>query len=158
MILNHVYCGGPSPEADWNACDPFSRASCRAAVDFFPAFLKAANVSRADVLAGKWPPAPQVLENLSRAEHLRWCAFYMTMGYTPMSEAEFTSRCEQYRRGEITRIAKNADDLTHACLVPWEQLDALSQRENAVTGGQVDYKTMDRNNVLAVPDILRQVG
>jgi hypothetical protein len=75
-----------------------------------------------------------------------------------MSEAEFTSRCEQYRRGEITRIAKNADDLTHACLVPWEQLDTLSKRENAVTGGQVDYKAMDRNNVLAVPDILRQVG
>ena len=158
MILNHVYRGGPSPEADWRHCDAFSRASCRAAVDFFPAFLKAANVTPEEAMAGKWPPAPGVLENLSRTEHLRWCAFYMTMGYTPMSEAEFTSRCERYRRGEITRIAKNADDLTHACLVPWEQLDALSQRENAVTGGQVDYKTMDRNNVLAVPDILRQVG
>ena len=40
---------------------------------------------------------------------------------------------------------------------PWDQLDALSQRENAVTGGQVDYKAMDRDNVLAMPDILRLV-
>ncbi len=158
MILNHVYCGGASPEADWRHCDAFSRASCRAAVDFFPAFLKAANVTPAEATSGKWPPAPNVLENLCRTEHLRWCAFYLAMGYRPMSEAELTNRCEQYRRGEITRIAKNADDLTHTCLAPWERLDALSRRENAVTGGQVDYKAMDRNNVLAMPDILRQVG
>lgn len=157
MILNHVYCGGPSPEEDWRHCDAFSRASCRAAVDFFPAFLKAANVTAEEATAGKWSPAPDVMENLCRTEHLRWCAFYLAMGYTPMSEAEFTSRCEQYRRGEITRIAKNADDQTHACLVPWDQLDALSQRENAVTGGQVDYKAMDRDNVLAMPGILRLV-
>ena len=43
---------------------------------------------------------------------------------------------------------------THACLVPWEELDALSARENAITGDQVDYKAMDRNNVLALPEIL----
>ena len=157
MVLNHVYCGGPSPEADWRICDPFSRASCRAAVDFFPAFLKAANVSRADVLAGKWPPAPQVLDNLSRAEHLRWCAFYLAMGYTPMSDEEFSRRCEMYRKGTLKRIAKNTEGLTHACLAPWEALDALSERENAVTGGSVDYKALDTNNVLAIPDILRQV-
>ena len=48
--------------------------------------------------------------------------------------------------------------MTHACLIPWEALDGLSRRENEVTGGSVDYKAMDRNNVLAVPDILRQVG
>ena len=45
--------------------------------------------------------------------------------------------------------------MTHACLVPWEDLDALSARESEITGVRVDYKAMDRNNVLAVPDILR---
>ena len=30
----------------------------------------------------------------------------------------------------------------------------LSEKENAVTGGRVDYKEMDRQNVLAVADIL----
>ena len=158
MVLNHVYCGGPSPEADWKDCDPFSRASCRAAVDFFPAFLKAAGVTREEALDGKWPPAPRVLENLSRTEHMRWCAFYLAMGYTPMSEAEFSSRCEQYRRGEIRRIAKNTEAMTHACLIPWDDLDGLSRRENAVTGGSVDYKSLDTDNVLAMPDILRRLG
>ena len=78
------------------------------------------------------------------------------MGYAPMGEEEFSRRCEMYRRGEIRRISRNSEARTHACLTPWEQLDALSRRENAVTGGAVDYKAMDTANVLAIPDILRQ--
>lgn len=158
MMLNHVYCGGPSPEEDWKRCDPFSRASCRASVDFFPAFLYAAGVTREEVLAGKWPPGPAALENLSRTEHLRWCAFHFAMGYAPMSDEEFNQRVERYRRGEAIRIAKNAEAGTHACLIPWDQLDDLSQRENAVTGGSVDYRAIDVNNVLALPDLLRKAG
>jgi len=158
MVLNHAYCGGPSAEADWRSCDPFSRSSCRASVDFFPAFLHAAGVTREEVLSGKWPPEPRILENLSRSEHLRWCAFYLSMGYAPMGKEEFQRRCEGYRRGEIRRISKNAEGLTHACLVPWNELDALSLRENSVTGGSVDYKAMDENNVLAIPDILRKIS
>lgn len=156
MVLNHVYCNGPSPEADWKNCDPFSRASCRASAAFFPAFLHAAGVTREQALAGQWPPPPEALENLARTEHLRWCAFHLAMGYAPMDEAEFQRRCEEYRRGTVRRLSKNADGLTHACLVPWDELDALSRRVNEVTGDSVDYKAMDRNNVLAVPDILRR--
>ena len=158
MILNHVYCGGPSPEADWRDCDPFSRASCRASADFLPAFLHAAGVSREEALAGRWPPSAEVLENLSRTEHRRWCAFYLAMGYSPMSEGEFEARGAQYRRGEVSRIGKNTDGMTHACLIPWEALDDLSRRENEITGGTVNYKALDTNNVLAVPDMLRQLG
>lgn len=44
----------------------------------------------------------------------------------------------------------------HACIIPWDGLDALSERENAVTGGHVDYKAMDRDNVLALPALLRE--
>ena len=158
MILNHVYCGGSSPEADWKRCDAFNRASCRASADFLPAFLHAAGISREEVLAGHWPPSAAQLENLSRTEHLRWCAFHVAMGYSPMGEAEYRQRCEQYRRGEVRRIGKNAEGMTHACLIPWEGLDALSRRENEVTGGSVDYKAMDTDNVLAIPDMLRQLG
>ena len=104
MILNHVYCGGPSAEADWKNCDSFNRASCRASADFIPAFLHAAGVTREEVLAGHWPPNAARLENLSRTEHLRWCAFHLAMGYLPMSEAEYRQRCEGYRRGELRRI------------------------------------------------------
>ena len=28
-----------------------------------------------------WPPEGELLENLSRTEHLRWCAFHSVMGY-----------------------------------------------------------------------------
>ena len=42
----------------------------------------------------------------------------------------------------------------HACLIPWDQLDQLSARETEVTGKPVDYKQMDRNNILVLPDIL----
>jgi Rad3-related DNA helicase len=118
---------------------------------------KKERISREDVLAGHWPPRPEVLENLARTEHLRWCAFHLAMGYAPMSDEEFSRRCEMYRKGTLKRISKNTEGLTHACLVPWEALDALSERENAVTGGSVDYKALDTNNVLAIPDILRQV-
>ena len=38
--------------------------------------------------------------------------------------------------------------------IPWEELDSLSARENAVTGGRTDYKELDRENVIAVRDIL----
>jgi hypothetical protein len=48
--------------------------------------------------------------------------------------------------------------MTHACLIPWDDLDGLSRRENAVTGGSVDYKSLDTDNVLAMPDILRRLG
>ena len=154
MIVNHMYCGGPSPEADWRACDPFSRASSRASADFCPAFLRAAGVDRAAAL-NQWPPRAEVLENLARTEHLRWCAFHLAMGYRPMSDAEFEARARRFRQGEDIRVSKNAEARTHACLVPWENLDALSQRENRLGGRQVDYKAMDVNNVLALPEILK---
>ena len=82
------------------------------------------------------------------------------MGYSAMTEAEFDYRAEEYsaekkRTGHSSvRIAKDAENRRHACLVPWEELDALSAKENAVTGGHVDYKNMDLVNVLAVPKLL----
>ena len=78
-----------------------------------------------------------------------------------MSQEEFHHRAEVYRReaadtgvGRI-RISKDLNQRIHACLVPWDQLDALSARENAITGKNTDYKEMDRNNVRAIPNVLR---
>ena len=39
--------------------------------------------------------------------------------------------------------------------MPWDALDALSERETALTGRKVDYKQMDINNVLTLPRLLR---
>ena len=155
MTINHIYRKGPSAEADWRQCDAFSRASCWAAADFHRAFLYAAGVDDQAVLDGHWPPEGAILENLARTEHRRWCAFHLAMGYRTMSDDEFDQRVERYRNGERLRIGKNAESMTHACLVPWEALDALSARENAVTGGSVDYKALDADNVRIVADLVR---
>lgn len=156
MVLNHVYCNGPSPEADWQGCDAFSRASCRASVDFYPAYLHIMGASDVPSLQRLWPPKGALLENLARTEHLRWCAFHLAMGYRPMVRQEFDARAQRFKAGEHLRVGKNTRDMTHACLTPWEQLDDLSRRESAVTGKPLDYKRMDVDNILAIPDIMRR--
>ncbi len=163
MAINHVYCraSGRSAAENWRLCGYFSRMSSRASADFYPAVLRAAGVTREQAAAGQWPPESEVLENLAITEHLRWCAFHYVMGFHSMSEEEYTRRCAQYQAdiqasgASSLRISKNMQGRAHACLIPWEDLDALSAKENAITGGQVDYKAMDRNNVLALPEILR---
>ena len=73
-----------------------------------------------------------------------------------MPESVWQDRAEQYRKNAASgfRISRDGQNRLQACLIPWEELDALSQRENAVTGGSVDYKQMDRNNVLMLSRIL----
>ena len=158
MEVHHLYCenSGASRSAleDWRACSYFNRQSNRACADFFPAMLRAAGRTEAQVLAGDWPPAEDVLENLAITEHMRWCAFQYANGYSPMPEDVWNQRAERYRqeraRGATPdfRIAKDEQRRLQACMIPWEDLDELSRRENAVTGGHVDYKQLDRNNVL----------
>ncbi len=162
MLLNHRYQNDPdkTPLESWMACDYFSRQSCRASADFVPAMLKAAGKTKEQALEN-WSLTDAQLENLSRTEHLRWCAFHYCMGFTPMTDAEFESRAETYRdqlaAGKPTiRLGKNMEAKTHACLVPWEALDALTEKEKAVTGKYTDYKAMDTDNVLAIADMYRQ--
>lgn len=162
MAINHAYCSGTgkTPRENWKHCSYFSRMSSRASADFYPAVLRAAGKTVHQVEAGQWPPQIDALENLAITEHMRWCAFHYVMGFRPMSEAEYTQRIEQYRaemqaKGRSSlRIAKDTEHKKHACLTPWEHLDQCSRQENAVTGGHVDYKQLDRNNILALPDIL----
>ena len=55
----------------------------------------------------------------------------------------------------LIKIGKNTDDHRHACLVTWDELDELSERENNITGGNVDYKQFDRDNILAMVELLK---
>lgn len=161
MALNQCYCAGNglSAQENWARCDYFSRLSSRASADFIPAMIRAAGKTREQVLAGSWDLTGRQLENLSRTEHLRWCAFHFAMGFEPMSPEMFAQRCarcrEETARGGSFRVGKDMEGRFHACLIPWEELDGLSRAENAVTGGSVDYKALDRNNVLILPQVLR---
>lgn len=162
MAINHAYSRNSekTPWENWKRCDYFSRMSCRASADFYQAILKAAGKTAQQVDAGNWPPQGEMLESLAITEHLRWCAFHYVMGFSLMSDAELNQRIEYYRTEKAEkgasslRISKDMEKRIHACLIPWDQLDQLSARETEVTGKPVDYKQMDRNNILVLPDIL----
>ena len=162
IVLNSVYDNSDrTPWEKWVACDPFSKMSSRASADFIPAFLKMSGASREDVLSGNWDPSPEMQQVLGEAEHARWAAFHFANGYTTMSDEEFERNAENYRRCAAegkpcsNKIGKNQLTRTHACLIPWKDLDALSAREHAATGRDVDYKMTDINNVLALPMLLQ---
>lgn len=163
MLINHYYRNDPTgdPLDNWMKCDYFSRMSCRASADFMPAALRAAGKSREQVLAGDWQLSETMLRNLSETEHMRWCAFHFCMGYSPMSAEEYDAREAEYLRQRATgekpsiRVGKNTSGRTHACLVEWDELDALSARETAVTGIPTDYKDKDAENIRIVPELLK---
>ena len=161
MLLNQAYCGNDkSPRENWADCDYFSRMSSRASADYAPAFLKMAGISADTVPEGDWM-TPAQLENMAISEHERWCAFHYCMGFRAMTREEFDERCRIYTEEKAKnpatryRIGKDLSARIHCCLIPWDALDDLSARENAVTGKNVDYKQMDRNNVLMLPELLK---
>lgn len=162
MLVNQQYQSGSGKTAleNWMVCDYFSRMSCRAFADALQGFLKAAHKTEEQVLRGEWNLTKAQLENLSIMEHERWCAFHYCMGFLPMERAEFDDRVRQYREqakhGKPSiRVGKNMAGKTHACLIPWDDLDELSRRENAITGKNLDYKQMDRDNVMTIPALLQ---
>lgn len=145
----------------WMACNYFDRSSNRAAADFIPAILRAAGTTVEDVIEKDWSPDSQLLENLGITEHLRWCAFHHCMGFSTMTEEEFDQRAAIFRE-EVARhgsskfrISKNMISRTHACLIPWEELDDLSAKENAITGKNVNYKDNDIRNIQIIRHALR---
>ena len=78
-----------------------------------------------------------------------------------MSKEEFESNAETWKQCEAEgkpcgiKIAKNSQARTHACLIPWDELDELSKKENRITGRNVNYKQIDIDNVLTLPKILQ---
>ena len=59
-----------------------------------------------------------------------------------------------YLEDKAIRVLKDTKNKLHGCLVPWEELDELSEKESSFTGKKPDYKEMDRENVRIVHDIL----
>lgn len=165
MRLNCRYHGAPesSAAALWAECGYFSRMSCRASADFTDALLRSAGADRQAAAAADFALPEATLENLAQTEHLRWCAFHCAMGYRPMPDEIWQERAELYREKRKEnetppQIGKDPERRLHACLIDWDALDALSRRENEVTGGCVDYKEYDRENVRTLLSLLQQEG
>ncbi len=161
MVINHRYQSSKdkTPLQHWLECDYFSRQSCRAFADFVPAIIRAAGKTTEQVCSGEWELTDAQKETLSKTEHLRWCAFHYCMGFDTMKDEEFEIRSKLYKDqiaqecSSNIRIAKNMKNRTHACLVSWEKLLTLSQKEAAVTGIYRDYQAMDTDNILSVPEL-----
>jgi len=162
IALNNFYCKGRPEEAldNWANCDYFSRMSNRAAADFHPAMVWALGEERTKALKEGRALDEQTLENLGRTEHLRWCAFHFCMGFDTMDKETYAERADRYLKeveekgNSKLRIGKDLEGKKHACLISWEELGALSAKENAITGGNVDYEAMEKITVL---DFLRGV-
>ena len=153
--LNQVYCkeNGKTEEENWLLCDYFSRESCRAASDFLPGYFRALEDAGIPVTDGSGNISEEIREVLGRTEHRRWSAFHHVMGYEKMPEEIWNKRAEEYRK-EIRRsgsasfaVGKDREKKLHACLIPWEDLPTLSEKEAEVTGKYRDYREMDFNNV-----------
>ena len=54
----------------------------------------------------------------------------------------------------LLRFGKDSIIRQHICLVDWDELDNLSQIEKEMVGNNQDYKQKDRNNVLAIPQLI----
>ncbi|MCR5475272.1 MAG: hypothetical protein K6F28_08735 [Lachnospiraceae bacterium] len=155
VAINHYYCGEDTPAKDqWNSCDYFSRMSCRASADYLRALLTRLHLAGSDTIDD------ETMENLGITEHLRWCAFHYSMGYSCMDKEEWNERAaiflkekEETGKGSM-RISKNAGAMKHACLIPWDDLDTLSDDENRITGKNIDYKQMDKDNVKVVCSLI----
>ena len=86
------------------------------------------------------------------------------MGFSSISDKEFEERSELYRQqiandGKSNiRISKNMTSRTHACLVGWEELKTLSEKEAVVTGEYLDYQDMDTDNVMLIPELLKETA
>lgn len=164
MYLNHYYCGDSTLSLwdAWENCDYFSRMSSRAFADYIPAFLTMLHTTEEHLTeTDNLQLTEEQQDVFGETEHLRWCAFHYTMGFAAMQDDEWENRANAYRR-EIAeqghssiRIGKNMVFRTHCCLIPWEELDALSEKEMAVTGVDPIYKQKDLNNILNLPALLK---
>ena len=54
------------------------------------------------------------------------------------------------------RISKNMVQRTHACLIDWDELDALSEKDQRIVGKTVDYQMADIKNILTLPTLLQR--
>ena len=163
MQVHHIYTGNKDTTAaeDWAACGYFDRISSRANADFYPAHLKASGRTAKEILDGSWPPDEEMLENLAISEHERWCAFHYVQGFAPLAGDAFEERAARWLKAKETdgsapfSLTKDMNARLHACLVPWEELDALSARVSEITGNNTDYKQYDRESVITLAEVLK---
>ena len=72
-----------------------------------------------------------------------------------MEREEFIQRVKDFKAGAKIKASRDMQAKKHICLVDWDELDNISQLENSITQGSVNYKEFDRQNVDIILKILR---
>ena len=83
----------------------------------------------------------EIEQLLTENEHDRWMAYTRSIGYIKASLEDVT----KYYKTSNTYI--NYLARMHPCLVPFNQLDTLSQEINRITGNNIDFVESDRKIV-----------
>lgn len=155
--VNYTYAermpGHGTAREEWNGLSYFNRESSRASAAFIPAMLRIAGLAgndAADAAAFRRKVSGELLEVMAQTEHLRWNAFHHAMGYVRMTHDEIKRRAA----AGITPPHKDDVRLRHACIADWDDLDGLSDLIGGLLGKKIDYKAMDRDNVLQIPRTL----
>lgn len=96
----------------------------------------------------------RLLEALGEMEHERWCAFLRSEGWRS------TDRMLQFAGPANGYGAKWPPAKLHACLIPWQELNALSDTLNEAfpTRERSDFRWNDLEIVRRLPQMLRLSG
>ncbi len=162
MEVNYSYLGeedrkNKTKEEAWAELSYFLRMSNRAVADFVPTYKYLVKDRLCDLSEEKKEEiAGKLAGKLAVLEHVRWSAFYFAFGYRPMTEEEFEERASNYLKGVEGYNKKfHKDDrgaFSHSCLVPWDALKELDEKQNKVLEekgekARMDYQKSDADNV-----------
>ena len=129
---------------NWLAMSEFEKGSNVSVADFNSTFIKLigrenfARIKNSEDFKAYLRGRPKLYANLSRIEHLRWCAYLYSSGWDVLP-----------LNGEILAENKDAERKLHACLVPFDELGKISEAFNE------DYKKYDSDNVDIIFDIYK---
>ena len=140
---NDFYNKAADGETLWKKATLYEKNSSRALAAHIPWKISCAGFKLTDSPTSygsygkKLEELPQLLENLSIGEHLRWEAVLFAEGW---QTAEPTDIKSGKTKDNINRL--------HSCLVPWEKLSDVSEYYN------VDYKELDRHLIRSLEKII----
>lgn len=137
----------PNKMKNWLAMTDFEKGSNLSVADFNYSFIKLIGKENFDKIASPEEFKKYLREhnelynNLIKTEHLRWCAYLYSNGWTKLEVGN-----------EILPENKDEKNKRHSCLVKFEELQKISEAFNE------DYKKYDADNVDIIYEINKKLN
>ena len=133
--LHGQYSAESKSEEKWSQIGTFLQQSNRAVIMDVP--NKKVLLDRYELSGMNDEEKETAYWKMARYEHRRWNAFHYTHGWTRLPVNELTA---EERENFVT---KHSDEKRHICLIPWEGLDDLPQKEPGIIK-KYDYDNVKR--------------